>query len=193
MVLWEEVQRVALPRVVDLKVELAVEMVDVENAPKRTSRWELKLGKRSKKIDRWERQWYRQWGLESSCNICGEDHAAMTKEDGDMGETTYKYSCPIALRETWPPKESDWGGLNIWNSLDASKEKLAFLHGYNEKEINLALYKWENYGAGLLLIDVEVNTFKEDVIRICDDVRQSWTFKRTLVNTDIMDIDDDEL
>jgi len=103
----------------------------------------------------------------------------MSKKDDDKGTTTYEYLCPIALRDHWPPKEPGWEGLNIWNSLDASQDKLALLHGYNEGEVAKALYQWENHGAGLLLLDIEVKEFKDKVLRICDDERQTWTFKRT--------------
>jgi hypothetical protein len=168
-------------------VEVIEETVNIEVNTGKISRWERKLGKRSRKIDRWEKQWYLQWGLGKNCNICGEHRTSMNKVDGELGSTTYKYVCPVSLWDHWPPTEEDWGGLNIWNSLDASHEKLAFLHGYNEGEVNTALDKWENHGSGLLLLDIEVKEFKEKVRRICEDERQAWTFKRTLAEPSYLD------
>jgi len=176
--LWEEAHRVALPRVVVLKDEITDTVI--ANDENRMPGWELKRGRRSRKMDRIEKQWYRVWGLGKDCSICGENHSAMRIKSEDMGVITYTYECPVALRDHWPPQESDWGGLQIWNSLDISQEKLALLHGYNHKAIDDALFNWENHGAGLILSDADIQKFKEEVLKICDDERQSWTFKRTL-------------
>jgi len=105
----------------------------------------------------------------------------MIKTYNNDGQRLYKHNCPISIYNQWPPSDPDWEGLSIWNSLDASPEKMASYHGYNHAAIMEALDAWDNRGSGLLVSVDERLSFMREVQLICDEERQGWTFKRTAI------------
>jgi hypothetical protein len=167
----------------DCKVELVNPGVTIHEVGK--SSWVVKLGKRSRRMDKWENQWYSRWGLSNKCSICGADHTAMNRKINEEGRVSYDYNCPIAVHDQWPPLDHTKEGLNIWNSLDACPMKVASHHGYNKNEIAIALIQWEHNGSGKLVTPEELESFKTETWLICEEERQGWTFKRTQVKLGI--------
>ena len=150
----------------------------------------VKLGKRSRRMEKWENQWYQRWGLSAKCSICGADHPAMNKKFKDDRVVGYDYNCPIAAHNQWPPTGFGKQGINMWRSLEASPSKLASFHGYNHEEVARALDQWEHYGSGILASPEDCLSFRLEVHLVCDTERQGWTFKRTLVT--VVDYDANE-
>jgi hypothetical protein len=143
--------------------------------------WSVKLGRRSKRMDKWEQQWYTEWGLSKECRICGDDHAAMNKLKDEEGKITYSYNCPIAMQEHWPVRNQEKEN-GMWGCLEANPLKVSSHNGFSYEAITEALFKWENRGSGSLLTNEERESFKGEVFLSCDAERQSWSFKRTLPN-----------
>jgi len=126
------------------------------------------------------------YGFSVPCSICALDHPAMKKDIEINGQQTYQYCCPIAMRDHWPPKEEeeDW---THWNSLQPSAKKFAEYYYFNEEEIREMLAVWETSTYALLIPTWEVEDFKDEVLRLTENERQSWTFKRTLSCRDTTD------
>jgi hypothetical protein len=159
-----------------------VEQETMEKIPKNMLiPWTVKFGKRAARVNKWEQQWYERWGSARECSICGEGHPAMHKHMDENGKVSYKYNCPIASNNQWPPDDKDEGVVSIWNSLDASPSKIASFHGYSYEAIDEALEKWEHHGSGILMSPEECESFKDEAHLWCEVERQTWTFKRTLL------------
>ena len=168
-----------------------VEQSGAENTPKgELIPWTLKLGRKAARVNRWEQQWYKQWGLSQECSICGANHTAMVRQVDEDYKTSYVIKCPVASNEQWPPIDDDGGNQSIWDSLEASSRKMASYHDYSHEAITGALQKWEHYGAGNRMSLEERDLFKAEVDLWCMMERQTWTFKRTLL---IIPEKDDEL
>ena len=152
-----------------------------ENKEGRRRPWIVKLGKRAARINKWEQQWYERWGFAQECSICGGGHTAMNRKIDENGKVSYDYNCPIASNTHWPPKEEDEVVVSIWESLEASPSKVASYHGYSNEAIEEALERWEHHGSGILMNPGECESFKDEVYLWCQVERQTWTFKRTLL------------
>ena len=174
-----------------------VEQVKPEDSPRDyTSLWILKRGKKAAKLERWEQQWYKRWGLSHECSICGEKHNAMLRQIDKDYKVSYTIMCPVASNETWPPNFDDGAERSIWESLEASPCKMAAHHCYSQEAVTGALKRWESQGAGNRMTSEDRELFKAEADLWCVLERQTWTFKRTtmsvLENDEMEEIDEEE-
>jgi len=153
--------------------------------------WRLKMGKRARRQERWLQSWCREYGFRRPCAICAVEHAAMEGLETFGGKTMLRIVCPVALWGIWPPTNEEDGNKDLWDSLEACPYKMADIHGYNQAEVDEALLLWETVGQGSRLTDVERHSFKTNTNEICEDTRQSWKFKRSIISHDSEEEEDD--
>ena len=144
-----------------------------------TQQWRLKRGKRANRVVKWESKWYRQYGLSERCSICGGPHSSMRKVIRENGSHIYHYNCKVARWNQWPVEGIPIHKFTIWDSLEICPAKFAECYHYNRDDIEAALDQWTTGICGLLMSDENRETFKRQVRMIFEEVRQSWTFKRT--------------
>ena len=161
--------------------ELVVAKVDrVETGEKSVNRvaskWRVQKGRRRRRAERVEATWFQNFGACTPCTICALDHQALELIQDEDGKRHYLFRCPIAKREKWPPEET---GVSLWESLEPSPEKFARLHHYNTEDIENMLKVWDTSVFSLIIPMMERQEFREEVLRITDEVRQSWKFKRS--------------
>ena len=148
--------------------------------------WTVMHSKRSKRMAKWEQDWYNRWGLSTTCSICGMEHCAMSRVINEEDRVLYEYNCPISMHTQWPPVGVEEGNPDIWESLAASPHRLASHHGYSIEAVAEAVVRWENNGSGLLVTTEGQDSFRNEVHLICEEERKWWTFKRTPILVDIV-------
>jgi hypothetical protein len=163
--------------------ELVVAKVDrVETGEKSVnrvaSRWRVQKGRRRRRAEKVEATWFQNFGACTPCTICALDHQALELLQEEDGKKNYNFRCPIAKREKWPPEET---GISLWESSEPSPEKFARLHHYNTEDIKNMLEVWETSVLSLVIPMTECQEFRAEVLRITDQVRQSWMFKRSSI------------
>ena len=151
----------------------------MEPATKVIFRWKIKKTKRVRRLEKARAQWYRGFGTTTPCSICTCDHPAMKQHEINE-EVFYKYCCPIAKREIWPPEEGADKEINMWDSLEPCPQKFAALYHYNNEEIERMLRVLESSIYSLLTPTMEAEDFRRAVQRATEEVRQSWMFKRSI-------------
>ena len=141
-------------------------------------RWKVIRSRRTKRTERMLFNWAQIYGTNNPCTICALDHTALLIQLSQDGQRQYHICCPISSRDVWPPAEPE---TTLWEGLEPSPEKFARLYHYDTDSIKTMLEIWETSLFSLVLSRDECQEFKEEVIRITDDVRQSWTFKRPIM------------
>ena len=128
--------------------------------------------------------------IRQPCRCCGaNDHSMLECTQDCDGNITTVAACPlIEFSDKSLPEQLSLNFLKY----RACEEKFAELHGYNIANVTKALDDFEKKGDGSFMIPYYCNQYKQNVIRICEEMRASWTFKRT-VTTDEPDEENLEL
>lgn len=157
-----------------------------------TQLWRLKRGRRASRLGKQESKWYQQYGLNQKCSICGGPHPTMRKVIFNNGDHVYLYNCKIARWNQWPVDGVPIHKFTIWDSLETCPLKMAEYYHYDREEIEIALQQWETGVCGLLMSPENRNLFKGQVRTIYEEVRQSWTFKRSNISLPEEELDEEE-
>jgi len=122
--------------------------------------------------------------IRQPCRCCGaNDHCMLGCLTDDEGNTTTIPTCPLI----------EFDNRNLTEQLSknflryrASEEKFAALHGYNIDRVSTALEAFEKHGDGSFMIPYYRNLYKQNVIRLCEETRATWTwtFKRVPIEVD---------
>ena len=176
----------------DRKVDNA-EGITVPEDKRETNRvWRLKRGRRASRLGKLESKWYEQYGLNQKCSICGGPHPTMRRVRCDNGDHVYLYNCKIARWNQWAVDGVPIRNFTIWDSLETCPLKMAEYYHYDREEIEIALQQWETGICGLLMSSEDRNLFKAQVRLIYEEVRQSWTFKRSNISLPEEEPDEEE-
>ena len=110
------------------------------------------------------------------CSICGQkDHRMLEQITDENGKTKLEYCCPISYNTNWEtsrdiPKKTE--------KYRACPRKFAENCGFNKEEVDKAFILYVRGGNGRYEGYKNNSLFKKEIDDICDEVRNSWTFKR---------------
>ena len=99
------------------------------------------------------------------------------------------YNCPVLER----PQHSLTSLLrHKYIRFRPSVQQFAEYYNYHIPDISKAFEDLDTYGCGKHMYPETLRKFKNDVIRTSEEVRASWTFKRSSIEDedDILDIED---
>jgi len=106
----------------------------------------------------------------------------------ETGHKVTDYRCPVLER---PQLNLTTQLRNKYIRFRPSTQKFAETHHFNIPNVQSAFEDLNTYGCGKHMYPADLSAFKEEVIRICEDERASWIFKRTIADPG-MDILEDE-
>jgi len=115
--------------------------------------------------------------MENKCRCCGSiEHTLLSIATDELGKTITIPTCPI----------TDYGDMTIQEQLIAGhikyrpcEEKFAEHYGYNDSQIEEALLVLFNHGIGEFASPYSMMALYKRIYEICEQVRSTWTFKRT--------------
>jgi hypothetical protein len=116
--------------------------------------------------------------IRQPCRCCGtQDHSMINTTLNDDGKHVTEFTCPI-IDSSADVSLSEQLSHN-YIRYRADEHKFAEYHGYNPESITEALEIFGQQGEGSHMTPKCLNSFKNRVLRICEDERASWTFKRS--------------
>ena len=93
------------------------------------------------------------------------------------GKSIVDYNCPIVEPEDGADVDVQWKQRRI--RYRACPRRLAEANGYSREEILKALITFRTYGDGRHIWMDEYTDFSNIALQTREEVRRSWTFKRT--------------
>jgi len=114
----------------------------------------------------------------------------MVKIDGES-TATVGYGCPIIEVEKGVDVDEQWKQRRI--RYRACPKKFAELHNYHKEDMLKALAIFRTFGDGRHIWMDEYINFEKMALRTGDEVRSTWTFKRTISTAeDHSDLEEEE-
>jgi len=127
--------------------------------------------------------------LKGRCKCCGSNgHRLLRATINDHGQTISEFSCPVAVVTEIDATQQF---LLDYLKYRPCAMKFAEYYAYDPSQIDSALRDFILYGIGGHLPPPYPTTFINEVTRIYEDERATWTFKRASINTDSSE-DDEE-
>jgi len=129
--------------------------------------------------------------MKGRCKCCGsKEHKLLKTSINEYGQLISKFACPVVDNE----------GVDAHKQITQNYLKyrpnaqlFAEQHAYNLTLIETALSDFEDHGTGGYLPPYQLRLFRNKVIEICEQVRSSWTFKRTVTSTEPSDDEDNQV
>jgi len=118
--------------------------------------------------------------MKGRCKCCGSnEHKLLEVYTNQHGQIVTVFSCPVSEHGIFSANEQleqDYLRYRI----DA--QPFAEHHAYNPTLIEEALQNFETHGVGGHLPPPQPKLLRDEITKICDDVRSSWIFKRSITN-----------
>ena len=127
--------------------------------------------------------------LRGRCKCCGSDeHRLLRTTTNEHGELITEFSCPVSIVAGI---EATQQLSRMYLKYRPCASKFAEHYAYNAAQVDKALKDFLNHGLGGYLPPPYPSMFLTEVTQICEEVRSSWTFKRTSINTESSDDEED--
>ena len=128
-------------------------------------------------------------GTTSPCFACGSKHHSLVGKPDSSNNHTWVYTCPVINPREWDVSQE----VEHWAfSYDISPSKFAAEYHYDEHQVQQAWRVYLRCGIGLEEEKVDLKRTRREILRICDEVRSSWEFKRTNSLDWVLDCDWDD-
>ena len=124
--------------------------------------------------------------LEAPCRICGDEHGMLKKTMMDE-RRVYSYNCPVARYDDWVQACRE----KPTQEYELCPRKFAEVCHFDGETVLTKMRLFKDRGEGYCMSDAAVERLQQEILRICDEVRNSWTFTRDTSRLHLQDAEEE--
>ena len=113
--------------------------------------------------------------LLTPCFACGSIAHGFVETVQINGKENWRYTCPVLKLDDW---KTDCVTKQWCSPHQIDPSKFALEYGYNEDAINQAWNDYIKLGDGWNLKDEYQQQTRNEISRICDEIKSNWVYKR---------------